>query len=66
MILRGQFDGIAAFEDVARFFAKLPSPDKQFVMMPGIAHSSMRAKNFQIIYHALDAYFSQPAPVYVG
>ena len=66
LILRGQFDGIAAFEDVARFFAKLPHPDKQFVVMPGIAHSSMRAKNFQIMYHALDAYFSQPAPVYVG
>ena len=66
LILRGQFDGIAAFDDVVRFFAKLPGPDKQFVMMPGIAHSSMRAKNFQIIYHALDAYFGQPAPVYVG
>ena len=66
LILRGQFDGIAAFDDVVRFFAKLPGPDKQFVMMPGIAHSSMRAKNFQIVYHALDAYFSQPAPVYVG
>lgn len=66
LILRGQFDGIAAFDDVVRFFAKLPGPDKQFVMMPGIAHSSMRAKNFQIVYHALDAYFSQPAPLYVG
>jgi pimeloyl-ACP methyl ester carboxylesterase len=66
LILRGQFDGIAAFDDVVRFFAKLPGPDKQFVMMPGIAHSSMRAKNFRILYHALDAYFSQPAPTYVG
>ena len=66
LILRGQFDGIAALDDVVRFFTRLPSPDKQFVMMPGIAHSSMRAKNFQIVYHALDAYFSQPAPVYVG
>jgi pimeloyl-ACP methyl ester carboxylesterase len=66
LILRGQYDGIAALDDVVRFFAKLPSPDKQFVMMPGIAHSSMRAKNFQILYHALDAYFSQPAPIYVG
>jgi pimeloyl-ACP methyl ester carboxylesterase len=66
LILRGQFDGIAAFDDVVRFFAKLPNPDKQFVVMPGIAHSSMRAKNFQILYHALDGYFSQPAPLYVG
>jgi pimeloyl-ACP methyl ester carboxylesterase len=66
LILRGQFDGIAAFDDVARFFVKLPNPDKQLVVMPGIAHSSMRSKNFAIVYHALDSYFSQPAPLYVG
>jgi pimeloyl-ACP methyl ester carboxylesterase len=66
LILRGQFDGIAAFEDLARFFAKLATPDKQLIVMPGIAHSSTRSKNFAIVYHLLDAFFSQPAPVYVG
>jgi pimeloyl-ACP methyl ester carboxylesterase len=66
LIMRGQWDGIAAFEDVARFFARLPNPDKQFIVMPGIAHSSMRSKNYALVYHLLDAYFSQPAPVYVG
>jgi len=66
IILRGQFDGIASFEDLASFFARLPNPDKQFVVMPGIAHSSMRSKNWAIVFHLLDAYFSQPAPVYVG
>jgi pimeloyl-ACP methyl ester carboxylesterase len=66
LILRGQFDGIAAFDDVVKFFTKLPNPDKQLVVMAGIAHSSMRSKNFAIVYHALDSYFSQPAPLYVG
>jgi len=66
LIMRGQWDGIAAFEDVARFFALLPNSDKQFIVMPGIAHSSMRSKNYALVYHLLDAYFSQPAPVYVG
>jgi len=66
LILRGQFDGIAAFDDVVKFFTKLPNPDKQLVVMAGIAHSSMRSKNFAIAYHALDSYFSQPAPLYVG
>jgi pimeloyl-ACP methyl ester carboxylesterase len=66
LILRGQFDGIATFEDLSRFFTKLASPDKQFIVMPGIAHSSTRSKNWAIVYHLLDAYFSQPAPVYVG
>jgi pimeloyl-ACP methyl ester carboxylesterase len=66
LILRGQFDGIASFEDLARFFAKLPNPDKQFIVMPGIAHSSTRSKNWAIVYHLLDSYFSQPAPTFVG
>ena len=66
LVMRGQWDGIASFEDVASFFAKLPNPDKQFIVMPGIAHTSTRSKNWALVYHLLDAYFSQPAPAYVG
>jgi pimeloyl-ACP methyl ester carboxylesterase len=66
LIMRGQWDGIASFQDLANFFAKLPNPDKQFIVMPGIAHTSTRSKNYALVYHLLDAYFSQPAPVYVG
>ncbi|HEY2969915.1 MAG TPA: hypothetical protein VGK75_16295 [Casimicrobiaceae bacterium] len=36
--------------------------DKQFIVMPGIAHTSTRSKNWALVYHLLD----QPAPVYVG
>ena len=66
LVMRGQWDGIASFEDLAAFFAKLPNPDKQFTVMPGIAHSSTRSKNWALVYHLLDAYFAQPAPVYTG
>jgi len=66
LILRGQWDGIASFEDLQSFFAKLPNPDKQFIVMPGIAHTSTRSKNWRLVYHLLDGYFSQPAPVYTG
>jgi pimeloyl-ACP methyl ester carboxylesterase len=66
MIMRGQYDGIASFQDLANFFARLPNPDKQFAVMPGIAHSSMRAKNWSVAYHLVDSFFSQPAPVYTG
>src|ERR1700751_1715404 len=66
LIMRGQWDGIASFQDLAAFFARLPNPDKQFIVMPGIAHTSTRSKNWTLVYHLLDAYFSQPAPVYVG
>ena len=66
MIMRGQWDGIASFQDLANFFAKLPNPDKQFAVMPGIAHTSFRAKNWQLAYHLVDSFFAQPAPVYTG
>jgi pimeloyl-ACP methyl ester carboxylesterase len=66
LMLRGQFDGIAAFDDLVHFFAKLPNPDKHLAVMPGIAHSSLRAKNCAIVYHLLDSYFSEPSPLYVG
>src|SRR5216110_617478 len=66
LIMRGQWDGIASFQDLSNFFAKLPNPDKQFAVMPGIAHTSTRSKNWALVYHLLDSYFSQPAPVYTG
>jgi pimeloyl-ACP methyl ester carboxylesterase len=66
LIMRGQWDGIASYHDLANFFAKLPNPDKQFALMPGIAHTSTRSKNWALVYHLLDGWFSQPAPVYVG
>jgi pimeloyl-ACP methyl ester carboxylesterase len=66
LIMRGQYDGIASFRDLAAFFEKLPNPDKQFVVMPGIAHTSTRSKNFALVYHLLEGYFTQPAPVYTG
>lgn len=66
LILRGEWDGIAAFADVAAFFERLPNPDKQLAVMPGVAHSSLHGKNHEITKHILHAFFSQPAPVYTG
>jgi len=66
IVMRGQYDGIASLEDLLDFFTRLPNPDKQFAVMPGIAHASFQQKNFQIPYHILHAFFSQPAPIYRG
>jgi pimeloyl-ACP methyl ester carboxylesterase len=66
MILRGQYDGIAGFDDLLAFFARLPNPNKSFVVMPGIAHASLHEKNHQIVLHNVHAFFSQPEPVYRG
>ena len=66
IVMRGQWDGIASFEDLAKFFAKLPNPDKQFTVMPGISHASFQQKNYRVVYHILHSFFSQPDPVYKG
>jgi pimeloyl-ACP methyl ester carboxylesterase len=66
LIMRGQWDGIASFEDLVVFFARLPNPDKHFAVMPGISHASFQQKNFALVYHILWSFFVQPAPVYRG
>jgi alpha-beta hydrolase superfamily lysophospholipase len=66
LILRGQYDGIAAFDDLVEFFKRLPHPDKQLSVMAGISHASFQQKNYLMVYHVLHAYFTQPAPLYVG
>jgi alpha-beta hydrolase superfamily lysophospholipase len=53
-------------DDLLKFFAKLPNPDKQFAVMPGIAHASFQQKNYLLVYHILLSFFTQPAPVYRG
>jgi pimeloyl-ACP methyl ester carboxylesterase len=66
IIMRGEYDGIASVQDLLKFFEKLPNPDKQFAVMPGIAHASFHQKNYAICYHILASFFAQPAPVYRG
>lgn len=66
IIMRGEYDGIAAIDDLLAFFVKLPNPDKQFTVMPGIAHASIQQKNYLLVYAILESFFDRPAPVYVG
>jgi pimeloyl-ACP methyl ester carboxylesterase len=66
LLMRGQWDGIAGFDDLLEFFKRLPNPDKQFCVMPGISHASFQQKNYRTVYHILHAFFSQPEPVYRG
>ena len=66
IVMRGQWDGIAGVDDLIEFFKKLPNPDKQFAVMPGISHASFQQKNYMLVYHILLSFFSQPAPIYRG
>jgi pimeloyl-ACP methyl ester carboxylesterase len=64
LVLRGQFDGIAGFDDLLQFFKLLPHPDKQFTVLNGISHASFQQKNYRMVYQILHAYFTQPEPAY--
>jgi pimeloyl-ACP methyl ester carboxylesterase len=66
LIMRGEFDGIASFDDLVDFFKRLPNPDKQFAVMAGISHASFQQINYQTAYHILHSFFSQPEPIYRG
>jgi len=66
MVLRGEYDGIASFDDLIRFYTALPNGDKQFSVMPGISHASFQQKNYQLVYYLLHNFFSQPEPQYRG
>jgi pimeloyl-ACP methyl ester carboxylesterase len=66
IVLRGQYDGIAAMDDLVEFWKRLPNADKQFTVMAGISHASFQQKNYLMVYHILHAYFTQPAPAYTG
>jgi pimeloyl-ACP methyl ester carboxylesterase len=66
IVMRGEWDGIASFEDLIAFFSKLPNPDKQFAVMPGISHASFQQKNYMLVYDILHAFFAQTEPVYRG
>jgi len=64
IVMRGEYDGIAGFDDLLEFFKRLPNADKQFTVMAGISHASFQQRNYLMVYHILEAFFSQPAPVY--
>jgi pimeloyl-ACP methyl ester carboxylesterase len=66
LIMRGQFDGIAGFDDLTAFFKRLPNPDKQFAVMSGISHASFHQINYLMVYHILHSFFTQPEPIYRG
>jgi pimeloyl-ACP methyl ester carboxylesterase len=66
IVMRGEYDGIAAMDDLLNFFAALPHPAKQFTVMQGISHASFQQKNYMMVYHILQSFFEQPTPVYTG
>ena len=51
LLVRGEYDGIATVADLEEFFNLLPNGDRQFVILPGTAHSVTLAINRQLFWH---------------
>ncbi len=60
MLVRGEYDGIATMSDLTDFFMQLPNGDRQFVILPGMAHSVVQGLNRQVFWHALHGFLSMP------
>jgi pimeloyl-ACP methyl ester carboxylesterase len=60
LLTRGEYDGIATTADLVDFFVKLPNQDKQFVIIPGAAHTLGLALNHDRFFYALNTYLTPP------
>jgi len=59
-IIRGEYDGIASEADLLDFFGKLPSKDKQFIFISGLAHAATLGINRHKFWHAMQAFMTMP------
>ena len=63
LLVRGEYDGIATVADIEEFFNLLPNGDRQFIILPGTAHSVTLATNRQLFWHVARAFLTRPTPI---
>jgi len=63
LLVRGEYDGIATVADLWDFYNQLPNGDRQFVILPGTAHSVTLAINRQLFWHVTRAFLTMPTPI---
>src|ERR1700724_2195014 len=63
LLVRGEYDGIATVADLEEFYNQLPNGDRQFIILPGTAHSVVLATNRQLFWHVTRAFLTMPTPI---
>ena len=63
LLVRGEYDGIATVADLEEFFNLLPNGDRQFIILPGTAHSVALATNRQLFWHVTRGSLTMPTPI---
>ena len=60
LLIKGEYDGISSTEDLLNFFRALPTGDKQFVIVPGAAHSIVLGTQRRAFWHVANAFLTMP------
>ena len=60
LMVRGQYDGISTEEDLLDFFTKLPTPDKQYAVIPGAAHAVGMSLSRAALWHVVHEFLTLP------
>lgn len=60
LVARGEYDGIATDEDCLNFYRKLANSDRQFAILPGMAHSLVLGLNRHQLWHVTRAFLEMP------
>jgi len=63
LLVRGEYDEIATVPDIEDFFNQLPNGDRQFIILPGTAHSVTLAINRQLFWHVARSFLNMPSPI---
>ncbi len=60
LMIRGEFDGNSTDDDLLEFFRQLPNGDRQFVILPQVAHSAGYSNNRHLLWYAMRNFLAAP------
>ncbi len=63
LMVRGQYDGISTEADLLDFFTRLPTPNKQYAVIPGAAHAIGMSLARADLWHVMHEFLTMPNTV---
>jgi alpha-beta hydrolase superfamily lysophospholipase len=61
LMIRGELDGNSTDDDLLDFFRQLPNGDRQFIILPRVAHSVGYSRNRHLLWYAMRNFLAEPA-----
>ncbi len=60
LLIKGEYDGISALEDLQDFYNRLPNGDRQLSIVAGAAHSIILSRSHKAFQHVVQAFLTIP------